>query len=237
MKQSPCGSWSFSSSNMTDFSTTPWEQDNTGQAISEAILCPWNFNVPCKLSLQVMWKWEQRLNNHSSCNANCKSVLHDHMLLKTSKQLSVCIFCQSIHETLSSCNLGSWLRGGAVVVTSGSVGIEQGRQMGARRSPGGTLLLWGRKQPGSAELAGNGAAPPLGLAAPPLRGTRRRRLRSTVCKRKKGRERSLVLHLGGGWPELRTASIATLGALRLPAAAKTCRPPSAGGGELKRYKP
>jgi hypothetical protein len=180
------------------------------------------------------------LNNFSSCNANCKPVLHDHLLLKTSKQLSVCIFYQSIHETLSSCNSGSWLRGGAVVVTSESASIEpleQGRRMGARRLPGGTLLLGGRKRPGSAGLAGNGAAPALSLAPPRRRGTRRRRLRSTVCKRKKGRERLLVLHLGGGWPELRTAAIPNHGALRLPVAAKTCHLPSAGGGKLKRYKP
>jgi hypothetical protein len=70
--------------------------------------------------------------------------LQDHLLLKTSKQLTVCIFYQSIHETLSSCNSDRWLRGGAVVVTSGSAGIEplkQGCQMGARRSPGGLCCL------------------------------------------------------------------------------------------------
>jgi hypothetical protein len=66
------------------------------------------------------------------------------MLLKTSKQLTVCILYQSIHETLSSCNSYRWLRGGAVVVTSGSASIEpleQGCRMGARRSPGGLCCL------------------------------------------------------------------------------------------------
>jgi hypothetical protein len=36
---------------------------------------------------------------------------------------------------------------------------------------GGTLLLEGRKQPGSVGLVGNGAAPALGLAPPRRRGT------------------------------------------------------------------
>jgi hypothetical protein len=70
--------------------------------------------------------------------------LQDHLLLKTSKQLTVCIFYQSIHETLSSCSSDRWLRGGAVVVTSGSAGkepLEQGRRMEARRSPGGLCCL------------------------------------------------------------------------------------------------
>jgi hypothetical protein len=154
--------------------------------------------------------------------------LQDHLLLKTSKQLTVCIFYQSIHETLSSCNTDRWLRGGAVVVTSGSADIEpleQGCRMG------------GRKRLGSARLAGNRTSPALRLAPPRRRGTRRRRLCWPACKRKKGRERSLLLHLGGGWPKLWTAAIPIGGALRLPPAAKTCRPPSAGSGELKRYKP
>jgi hypothetical protein len=76
------------------------------------------------------------------------------------------------------------------------------------------------KEGNNLDLQGwNGAAPALGLAPPRQRGTRRYRLRSTVCKRKKGKERSLVLHLGGGWPELQTTAIPTRGALRLPAAA------------------
>jgi hypothetical protein len=70
--------------------------------------------------------------------------LLDHLLLKTSKKLTVYIFYQSIHETLSSCNSDRWLRGGAVVVTSGSTGkepLEQGRRMGATRSPRGLCSL------------------------------------------------------------------------------------------------
>jgi hypothetical protein len=63
------------------------------------------------------------------------------------------------------------------VVTSGFAGIEppdQGRRMGARLSQGGTLLLGGRKWPGSVGLAGNGATPALGLTPPRRRGNRRR---------------------------------------------------------------
>jgi hypothetical protein len=70
--------------------------------------------------------------------------IQDHLLLKTSKQPTVCILYQSIHETLSSCNSDHWLRGGPVVLTSGSAGIkppEQGRRMGARWSPGGLCCL------------------------------------------------------------------------------------------------
>jgi hypothetical protein len=70
--------------------------------------------------------------HHAMLIVNLYYSLHDHLLLKTSKQLTVCIFYQSIHETLSSCISDRWLRGGAVVVTSGSAGIKplkQGRRM------------------------------------------------------------------------------------------------------------
>jgi hypothetical protein len=196
--------------------------------------------VQCKLSLQVMWKWEQKLNNFSSCNANCKLVLHDHLLLKTSKQLSVCIFYQNIHEALSSCNWGSWLRGGAVVVTSGSANIEpleQGRRMGARRSPEGLCCL---EEGNSLDLQGCRGMEPRRPSALPRRDGEAlaAAVSARLCARgRRGREMSLVLHLGGGWSELRTAAIPIRGALRLPAAAKTCRPSSTVGGELKRYNP